>query len=502
MANQFVGEIERLAGRVNTTWGTVAVLLKNGRPERVYVPGERLSRGLNAPLFGVLEIVQVKTDDEDVTLRFSDVVTKNADPNALEGYSIPEIRLSVRVRLNPNEGYARFKAHISKHGPRFAEALLDEVRNGLNSRVRGLVGLRTISDLRQASVSDILGADTTPFEFGSGVLHVTSLVADVTRWPTAYVDLVETTQQTAVGVAQEKSDATVGIAKNEKDLILGLGEVGNEAKLLTTKLELLRPIANELGIPVDMLLMPERRGEVESGARQFLGDLLQPQNMRILRDNPALLSTLLANSGFAAPTLQQTAAPIERQEYSQLGAASDSDPGTGPIDVEEIYSDSVLEFTVDRRLASVWAGVYGAGNSGQLKALGSSINGDSGTVVVVSGQAIGSEAQSAQFVNRLRQLLRVDEVRVLNLGGVGRNDLLREWVVAAAGPDAEGLEVVSEVQDDNGLERLQVFVGGDATRARNVVRDLLSAKRTELPALEAVLPYAEVKLYAGSVGSV
>src|SRR4051794_9139368 len=105
VGNQFVGEIERLSGRVNTVWGTLAVLLKNGRPERVYVPGERLSRGLNAPMFGVLEIVQVMAEDVAVTLKFKDVVTKNADSNAIEGYSIPELILSVRVRINPTEDY-------------------------------------------------------------------------------------------------------------------------------------------------------------------------------------------------------------------------------------------------------------------------------------------------------------------------------------------------------------------------------------------------------------
>ena len=509
MANQFVGEVERLSGRVNPVWGTLAVLLKNGRPERVYVPGERLSRGLNAPLFGVLDVVQVQTDEEPVTLRFTDVVTKNSDPNAIEGYSIPELTLSVRVRINPTEEYGRFKAHIRKHGPRFADALLDEIGNGLNSRVRSRVAQKHVSELRQVSMSDILAASEEfeagrmPFEFGSGVLQVTSLSAAVSQWPSDYEILVQTTQQTAIGVAQERSAMTVGIARNEKDLVLGLGEVGNEAKLLSAKLELLQPLADQLGIPVDMLLAPERRGEIESGARQFLGDLLQPQNIRILRENPALLNTLFANSGFAAPTLQQTNPSIDRGSYSQLPAVADSDLGTGPIDAEEIYAGrNYPDLTVDRRLASVWNGVYGADNVGELMALGSSVDGDTGTVVQVSGNTGGSEAQSAEFVNRLRRLLNVATVRVLVLRRVDRDGLLRDWILAAEGSVAEGLNVVTEVSDDNGLERLQVFVGGDPDRARDVVRRLLSARRTELPALVAVLPYADVKLYAGSPGSV
>lgn len=501
MANQFVGEIERLVGRSNPAWGTLTVLIKNGAPAHVYVPGERLSRGLNAPLFGVLELVQVRTDDVPIKLSFEDIVTKSIENGQVEGYAIPHLSLSVNVRINPADNYAAFKAHIRTHGPQFADALIAEISNGLNSRLRSTLAQRTIAELREGSLSDVLGASRTPFQFSSGVLLVTSLVASVREWPAAYVEIVKTKQGTAVGVAQAESDRTIGVAEIETTLTRVLGEARIEATTLQERVKLLTPVAHELGLPVEYLVNPSHRESIESRASEILNNVLQSPNGQILRQNPALLSVLLGNTGLGAPRLQQSPSP---SSYSgEAAQALDSSPMTGPIDAEELgIIPGAPVLTIDRRLGMVWEGVYGGLGDTNLLGLGSGASGDSAAVVVVSEGTQGSEAQHAQFVNRLRRLLKASEVKTLWLSPADSSGLIKQWLVAAHGTSAEGLTVTSELVDEHGLLTLNAFVGGEASLARDVVRSLLSPERAELPALVSVLPYADLRLYAGQSGSV
>ncbi|MDO9399038.1 MAG: hypothetical protein Q7T71_21025, partial [Herbiconiux sp.] len=124
--NPFVGPVEQLRGFNNAAWGTLAVVLRNGRPAGTIVPGSRFARGWNgAPLLGRLEIVQIQTDPVELTLSVKDIATADA-----AGYLVESVTLRVNVAINPAGDFAAFSDHIQTHGPQFASALVVEIENG------------------------------------------------------------------------------------------------------------------------------------------------------------------------------------------------------------------------------------------------------------------------------------------------------------------------------------------------------------------------------------
>jgi hypothetical protein len=62
MPNEFVGAEQQVRGLNNASWGTVAVIIRNGVPDRVVTPGSRFGRGWRAPLMGAVTLVPIQTD--------------------------------------------------------------------------------------------------------------------------------------------------------------------------------------------------------------------------------------------------------------------------------------------------------------------------------------------------------------------------------------------------------------------------------------------------------
>ena len=460
MSSVFVDEPRPLNKRTNPDWGSLLVILHKGNPVRVVTPGQSALRGWRAPAIGKLEYVQINTSVVTARQVVRDIVT--ADP---EEYAVEELVLEIQVQLNANGKFSAFRDHVTQYGKTFGEALLLEVKNGVDEHVRTTFAKMTHRALRSASIPRVLGAGESPQRFGSGVLVLTGVtVQGSPRWAQVYLDQTQVIQTTSVRIA----------------------EVDQSHAVMTAQYERFTPLAAELGVPVEILLDPKRRELVEGRAHELLLRLMEPQNRGLLQRDPGILQRLLAESGLSVTAGQSTQAAPRSVDQSMPPATDQLVAGHGTV--VDSTDDRQLDLTTDSRLGRVWAA--NGGRIAGLAGLAGKASGDTATVMVVG--ADGTPLVDPRFVKALSSFYRVSGVVVVALPSSTYAELVAGWFARVRPADADpalGVRVEVTAQD-----QLRVLVTGPALPARRLVSDLSAPHRTEVGALENVLPYAGVTI--------
>jgi hypothetical protein len=158
------------------------VVLQNGKPVRVVAPGGRIWRGFRAPVIGSLYVVPINRGTVAVEQVVRDVVTRR------DGYVAESVPLSLRVRLDTADDYARLKRFLQDRGESFADDLLAELRNGVDELVRRTFAERTHDDLYGASVAGFLKPGREPVPIAGGLMIVESLtVSGRVEWSSVFL---------------------------------------------------------------------------------------------------------------------------------------------------------------------------------------------------------------------------------------------------------------------------------------------------------------------------
>ncbi|WP_405059228.1 hypothetical protein OG474_41785 [Kribbella sp. NBC_01505] len=462
MSSVFVDEPRPLTKRTNPDWGSLLVILHKGSPVRVVTPGQSALRGWRAPVIGTVEYVQINTSVVTARQVIRDIVT--ADP---EEYAVEELVLEIQVQIDTSNKFSAFRAHVERYGKTFGEALLLEVKNGLDEHVRATFGRKTHRELRSASIPQVLGAGGYPRHFGSGVLMLTGVtVQGSPRWSEVYLDQTRVIQTTSVRIAEVDQNLAVTSAQYER----------------------FKPLAAELGVPVDFLLDPARRDVVEGRAHELLLRMMEPQNRGLLQRDPGVLRRLLAESGLSNSVASGRAMSAGQKNVDRAESVVPDQLGAGDDTADGSNDDAALDLTMDSRLGRVWTA--NGGRTASLAGLAGKGIGDTATVVVVGSN--GTPLVDPRFVKALSTFYRATSVVVIALPRSSSVELVAGWFARVRPADADpslGVRAEVTVQD-----QLRVLVTGPAQLARRLVSELSAPHRTEIGALENVLPYAGVTI--------
>lgn len=552
--NRFVGPVEQLAGRINANAGSVIVILKNGNPHKVLLPGKRITRGFGAPMLGKLEAVQVNTSDVSLGLTLENVLTKSAIDGWLEGYSIPTIEIDLTIQINPNDDFSKLQQHIKQRGSQFAESLIAESTTGLESFVRSELSSWDMSDLRHMSVATVLGSQKTPFSFGSGVLRITSLSAKVPEWPVEYLRRVASVQNETATIAETHSDQAVLSVKAGYEREMALAQEAHEAELnaikqshqftaeiatlhheilinskksvaehqiqfqqsahdiedLGERVKGLAPLAKALDIPLKALIDPDQQSGIIAGAQELLTKMVDPANSRFIRDNPQLFAIALHNAGFDA--LSRPRISNGGSAQSPAGALSPDHPEPMPSSqfpnaetdssADEVYTAAIIiddELSTDARLVRIWKSVYSNNVVESLTAIGSAQDGHQATVMVVLEQPLPEHPPLAkEFRTKVAHLLKVEDVTIMRFSSSDYNGLAQQFIAQTARPSTSKLRVTTRIAADSlGLSAFHIYLGGNTEHARGTRDYLNGTGGTELKALESLLPFSGIIIHVG-----
>jgi len=449
LPNEFVGPEQRLEGLANASWGSVAIILRNGQPQRLVTPGSRFGRGWRAPLIGNLDYVQVNTDSAAFSLSVRGVKTRDS-------YHIG-LKLDTRVKLNGADNYKHLDAFIRSSGRGFAEDLIAEVQRGLEQFAFQLVAGYDHADLREQSPSSAFARLGFPVAIGSSLLLVTSLsVADVTWDPKAI----------------EVEDA-------EKDRIANVARARAESALGEERLQIFAPVAAQLGLPVEALAYPDRYAMSQQHAHEALLALLKPEMRMVWQRNPGMLDHLFARAGIGPATSPQHSS-LTSAPFTQLPV------GTGVPAEIIVEPEAEVELNRNLTLRRAWS----AHEPGEV--MGIEVGGRNSPTPTVIAVTASGRPPSAETVEALaRAVGGTPRVLVLRFGTW--QDLVEQWFRQAV-PDAVGLRVsCAEVGDD-----LRIRVSGSPFEADRIVKRLNSPDDTVLGALEELVPFVRVDVELGA----
>lgn len=151
---------------------------------------------------------------------------------------------------------------------------------------------------------------------------------------------------------------------------------------------------------------------------------------------------------------------------------------------DDSSDEGPLDLTIDSRLGRVWTA--NGGRIANLVGLAGKAVGDTATVVVVG--ADGTPLVDPRFVKALSVFYRPTSLVAIALARSTGADLVAGWFVRVRPADTDpalGVRVEGTMQD-----QLRMLVTGPAQLTRRLVSELSAPHRTEIGALENVLPCA------------
>lgn len=450
MANEFVGPEEALEGLANATWGSVAVVLKNGEPQRLVRPGSRFGRGWRASFLGNLTFAQISTDSQPFGISVKDIPTSDSYHVGAE--------LDVRVRLNPVSDYRHLEGFILTAGRAFAEDLIQEVRRGLETLVFETFGRYSHHDLRKTPMPVVFNYPL-PMTLGSGLLQVTSLSVLRVDWDARALEVENAWKDRVANEARARADAQLG----------------------EEKLAIYAPVAAQLGLPPEALAYPEQHRLSQQRAHEALLALLKPEMRMVWQRNPELLHNLFQHAGISAPPSQYGAPPREVSGGHQAVLTAAADDTEIIVDPGE-----AIELNRDVKLVRAW----NANETQGVLGIGMAREGESAVVLAVTSQ--GARPQPATLES-LRQVTGKADTETIVLRAGPWQDLVSDWFSRSA-PDPTGLRV--DVAEENG--GLVIRVCGPAVRADEAVKHLNSPGSLRLSALEQLVPFLFVDVALGT----
>lgn len=448
MPNEFVGAEEPVRGLNNAAWGTVSVVLKNGLPDRVITPGSRFARGWRAPLMGSISLAPIQTDAVPFGFEMSDVLTA-------DGYQVG-LTLNTLVRVNDADDYGYLSEFVRRNGRNFGDALIQEVQRGLetwvNSRIAGVIH----ADLRRRSMVAVLGTTSLPFAFGSRVLTVVSFTVSDQRWDPKAIELENTL----------------------KDAPIQRAAAANEEQLGTYRLAIFAPLAQQLGVSAAELAFPERHQVSQQNAKELALELLKPHNRVLWQRDPEMLSNLFTAAGITAPPAvgpyQVQVAPRWPREIAQ-------DEPTAILPSHQLAED----LNVDKRLRRIWLSQR---DEVPIGIAGAQTAREAAVLVVLEQPEPVTFPEAAPFSPFFAGL----PVKVTAFAPGSVQELVERWLLSL--PSTTDVRATADLDDD---EVLTLRLDGSAARVREAVKRLNDPASSALPALEALLSFAEVRVVVG-----
>lgn len=486
--NAFVGQPRTLRRGEHPELGTLLLVLQNGRPDRVVVPGGRIWRGFRAPIIGNLQVVPLNEGSVDVQQTVRDVVTAGQ-----EKFVVRSVPLELRVRLNPADDYVALRSFMTQRGTSYADDLLAELRNGVDELVRSVFAVTPHDALYGAPVAGILKPGSAPIPCAHGLMLIESLaIGGSIEWSETYLKIKEANDATLVGLATQRSDETLGTDRARVD-----------ATVLSARYREFAPLAAALNVPIDYFVNPEALAASRETATEIIAKLLEPGNRALLQRDPAMLGNLLQATGLTnlmnqlGPPSQITldgASHATLQHEPAIGAAPArpaSGPPTEPLSLGE--PGDAMGLNLDRRLARLWS--TAGPLDPQLIGLAADAEGDAATVIAVSART--AVAVPADFTARAAALLRVQHVTVISLVAASYAELAEAWLTQVLGQASHTVTAQIDITDAGGLDQLVISLDGDPRACHAMVQQLDKPGLTARGALEALLPFAGLMIELG-----
>lgn len=471
--NGFVGDTVRLDGGTHADAGTLLIVLRNGRPVRVVPPGGRIWRGFRAPAVGTLDVVPVHTGTINVEQVVREVATKG------DGYLAQAVPLSLRVRLAKDHNYGHLQRFMRDRGESFAEDLLAELRNGIERLVRDVFATQSHQELYGSAVATALKPTAAPLSVAGGLMQVEALtLTSPVSWSPVFLS-----------VRESRDQKTMELERQETERVLGVSRKRIEAEIETVKYQEYGRLAEQLGVNVTFLLDPDLLAANQAKAMEALTLLLEPANRSLLQRDPNMLPSLLAATGIAqlpdAMRLQSSGTS------SVIAGEVQASPPPPLLAALAGGQHDEMDLTRDGRIVKILS-LGGIAASHVIGAVGKG-NGETATVLLAtSGQppALRSDTQ-----DQLARLLNVQHATALVLPTTSYAVLVDSWLSQVVA--ADGVSTTCVIDTKDGLESLTIILGGPPRVTRDIASQLSRVGRTELPALEALLPFASVSLQIG-----
>lgn len=507
-SSPFVGPLEDLHGVPHAALGTIAVVVRNGKPERVIAPGRRMVRGVNVPLSGHLQVIQVTVDPVSTDLfTVTDIPTRDSGlAGGLRGssigmveqkpaYDVRRIVLKAVVQLDPAFDYRAFRELVLRRGVNFAETLTHDLGRLLDQMVRTHLRQVTHEELYARGAADVLMPRGDLPRLDGGLFRLTGLqvvelvmsedflrarrsATEITT--TAAIDRLRNEARLGVDVEALDHRAVLTARQMEHDANERKEGVRIDAEVLELQITTLAPLAARLGIPLVYFTNPIILRDKQDMAIKVLEQLSDPVVAATLRKVPGLLESAGAalTTSISMPTALMS---------------SPMDAGGVPTAPRQIDPGVVhdLDLSVDTRLRRVVT--TSAPSVGRIFGVVGEPIGRRAAVLIVAERADPELVEAERLPGALAGALGVDQVQVGIIAVREAQDakgVVRSWLQRVH-PGA----VLERVTEDG--DRLIVEIGGDPGAARAAVDALNRPDEPAAVALQSLLGSAEVDIRVG-----
>jgi hypothetical protein len=322
---QDVGSLSRLVGAVTNVpdWsfnvypGTVAVVLRNGKPVRVRQPGGSW-RAFNMPLLGKIDAVPVSTEYLTGTFRFEHVQTSDSMP-------LQSMSITAKFRIDDSDDYAGLLAYVGRAGTNFAELIEPEFRQSLDEMVRSIVVGFTHQQLY--SMGALTQLFPVPRRLMDGLFRIESVLGARPEWHRAFVEAQQIRIETDIELTRKAAEVEVEVAEGSVSTV-------RDARLAQEALRRGRTL-DEYERPELVSAREDRRHEAEMAALSAQTEIIKAalENPRLAgRFRPEDLGQFLGGAALG------------------VGRGSSSDAEPDP----ESEPEPVIEFHVSERLREIW----------------------------------------------------------------------------------------------------------------------------------------------------
>lgn len=444
MANEFFADPVPFSGRMHASFGGLALILRNGVVDRVITPGRRFARAWRAPMMGDLAFIEIFTGDRSFGLAYQDLATS-------DGFHVG-LQLDAVVRVNDAGGYQYLESFVQQHGADFSQAIIQELDNGLRSVLARTVHDRTHSELRLRG-ADAAKLGRLPVAFGTQVLQLVSYSITGITWDDVALEAERIHKSRSVDLAQAQSD---------------------EARL-TERTLLLQPLADQLGIPLTLLVDKEiHEGQTQAAIEAFKA-LPETVQRQMVRQDPDIVYRLMGQQPPATRSWLQAgghdpAFLPSGNTARQLPVGEDADALTEVIiDVEQF-----IDLNKTAKLARLWSKRTNASLAGISGAVGE----DRATVLVVTPATEipgGFQQDVTDFYGKPA------DVRMLTPGSL--DDLVSAWFRQVV-PEPGDLSVQATIGDD---DIVRIEISGSPLPAREVKNRLIQSGNPDTEALDDLI---------------
>lgn len=276
-------------------WGDVAtvgswlVVYHHQKPVDLRPVGQRLWRGLDAPLLG-LEVAQLSTEAFAVSLEERHLA-------CADHLGLHRLELVIDCRLDPEEGKSDLLRLMATEGRTFATSLIDQARRRVSKHVRDVLGSHSSHDVARSSLDTLLFADGIPTA-GSKALHIVGARVVAEEESVELTRLRQELQRDDVeaklgGVRHREAERTLTqiLYQEQQDLATARAQ----GRVLAVELEEQTARAQKLGLPPLALAEPELWARLTDAKRELLLALLgSPHHASLIRRHPELLTAALS----------------------------------------------------------------------------------------------------------------------------------------------------------------------------------------------------------------